>query len=102
MTIRYGGLWAEQQESFRGLAAVLLGATAAVLLILLVSFRSWKQTGSVLAVVVASLAGVFAALHVAGATFNISSFVGAMMVVGIVAENGYFLVVEREVSMVRW
>src|SRR5439155_10359441 len=27
MTIRYGGLWAEQQESFRGLAAVLLGAT---------------------------------------------------------------------------
>ena len=101
MTIRYGGLWAEQQESFRGLAAVLLGATAAVLLILLVSFRSWKQTGSVLAVVVASLAGVFAALHVAGATFNISSFVGAIMVVGIVAENAYFLVAAHQAAMGR-
>ena len=99
MGIRYGGLWAEQQESFRGLLAVLLGATAAVLLILLVSFRSWRQIGSVLAVVVASLAGVFASLHLAGATFNISSFVGAIMVVGIVAENAYFLVAAHQTAM---
>lgn len=91
-TIQYGGLWAEQQSSFRGLAAVLIGATALVVLILLISFRSWAQPISVLAVVVSSLAGVFAALHVAEATFNISSFVGAIMMVGIVAENAYFLV----------
>jgi multidrug efflux pump subunit AcrB len=31
-------------------------------------------------------------LHLSGATFNIASFVGAIMVVGIVAENAYFLV----------
>ena len=69
------------------------------LLILLVSFRSWRQIGSVLAVVVASLAGVFASLHLAGATFNISSFVGAIMVVGIVAENAYFLVAAQQAAM---
>jgi multidrug efflux pump subunit AcrB len=91
-TIQYGGLYAEQQSSFRGLAAVLLGATALVFLILMLSFRSWAQPLSVLAVVASSLAGVFAALHLAGATFNISSFVGAIMMVGIVAENAYFLV----------
>ena len=45
-----------------------------------------------LIVLMASLLGVFAALHLTGSTFNISSFVGAIMVVGIVAENGYFLV----------
>ena len=95
MGIQYGGLWAEQQSSFRGLASVMLAAMAAVLLILLASFRSWRHTGAVLLVVTASLTGVFVALHIAGTTFNISSFVGAIMVVGIVAENAYFLVAEH-------
>jgi len=95
MSVQYAGLWAEQQSSFRGLASVLIGAVAAVLVILLASFRSWRQTGAVLLVVTASLAGVFTALHVGRATFNISSFVGAIMVVGIVAENAYFLVAEH-------
>ena len=92
MDVRYAGLWAEQQSSFRGLAAVLFGAAAAVLLVLLVSFRSWSQAGAVLFVASASLTGVLAALHIGRATFNIASFVGAIMVVGIVAENAYFLV----------
>ena len=95
MTIEYSGLWAQQQSSFRELAEVLLGAAAAVLLILLGSFRSFRQSLAVLGIVAASLAGVFAALHLGGATFNISSFVGAIMVVGIVSENAYFLVAEH-------
>ena len=90
--LAYAGLWAEQQSSFRGLLGVMAGATALVLLILLFAFRSWAQALALLGVVLASLAGVFAALRVSGATFNISSFVGAIMVVGIVAENGYFLI----------
>jgi multidrug efflux pump subunit AcrB len=48
----------------------------------------------VLLVAAASLAGVFVALHLGGATFNITSFVGSIMVVGIVSENAYFLVAE--------
>jgi len=101
MSIRYGGLWAQQQSSFRELAAVLLGAVAAVLLILLASFLSWRQALSVLLIVAASLAGAFAALHIGGATFNISSFVGAIMVVGIVSENAYFLVAEHRRNLHR-
>jgi multidrug efflux pump subunit AcrB len=96
MSIQYGGLWAEQQSSFRGLTSVLLGAFALVLLILVASFRSWRHTCAVLLVVMASLAGVFAALHIGGATFNISSFVGAIMMVGIVSENAYFLVAAHQ------
>lgn len=92
VTIRFGGLYAEQQSSFRGLLGVLLGAIALVTLILIVSFRSWRQVACLLAVVAASLTGVFAALAVSGSTLDISSFVGAIMVVGIVAENAYFLV----------
>jgi multidrug efflux pump subunit AcrB len=92
MTIRYAGLYAEQQTSFQGLLVVLLGALVAVTLVLLVAFQSWRGTLAVLAVTLASLAGVFAALHLAGATFNLSSFVGAIMLVGIVAENATFVV----------
>ncbi|HET7225027.1 MAG TPA: efflux RND transporter permease subunit, partial [Candidatus Eisenbacteria bacterium] len=92
MSVRYAGLYAEQQSSFRALTAVLLAAAFAVLLVLLVWFRSWRVAGSVLALAAASLAGVFALLHVGGATFNIASFVGAIMVVGICGENAFFLV----------
>jgi len=92
MAVRYAGQWAEQQQSFRELFIVLLGAVAAILLVLLFAFRSWTLAGSVLAIGLASLAGVFVFLHLMGATFNIASFVGAIMVVGIVAENAYFLV----------
>jgi HAE1 family hydrophobic/amphiphilic exporter-1 len=63
-----------------------------VALILLFSFRSWYVTGAVLLVVASSLIGVLVALHLGRATFNISSFVGAIMMVGIVSENAYFLV----------
>jgi len=94
-SVEYAGLWAEQQSSFRGLTGVLIGATVLVLLLLLVSFRSWSHAAAVIAVAIASLAGVFAALNLTGATFNVTSFVGAIMVVGIVAENAYFLVTEH-------
>jgi multidrug efflux pump subunit AcrB len=101
MAVHYGGLWAEQQQSFRGLLAVLVGAAGAVLLVFLASFRSWGRAAAVLVVCAASLAGVFAVLHVGGATFNIASFVGAIMVVGIVAENAYFLVAAYRDALVR-
>ncbi|HTM57730.1 MAG TPA: efflux RND transporter permease subunit [Candidatus Udaeobacter sp.] len=97
--VEYAGLWAEQQSSFRGLLGVLAGAAAAVVMILVAAFRSWPRTLAVLLVVAASLAGVFVALHIGGATFNISSFVGAIMVVGIVAENCYFLVASHQDSL---
>src|SRR5207249_3922954 len=58
MHIEYGGVWAEQQASFRGLAVVLLGAAAAVMLVLLGSFHSWPRTGAVMLVAAGSLLGV--------------------------------------------
>jgi multidrug efflux pump subunit AcrB len=90
----YAGQYAEQQSSFGGLTTVLLLAACLVLLILLLAFRSWWQAIAVLLTALASLAGVMFALRVSGVSFNLSSFVGAIMVVGIVAENAVFLVAE--------
>ncbi|MBI1796463.1 MAG: efflux RND transporter permease subunit [Candidatus Eisenbacteria bacterium] len=99
MSVQYAGLWAEQQSSFRGLAGVLIGATLAVLLVLLVSFRSWAHAAVVIVVAGASLAGVFLALLATRVTLNITSFVGAIMMVGIVAENAYFVVREHRLGL---
>jgi multidrug efflux pump subunit AcrB len=79
---------------------VLVGAAVLVTLLLLVAFRAWRHALAVLAVASASLAGVFLALRVGQATFNVASFVGAIMVVGIVAENGFFVVLAFRQSMV--
>jgi len=45
----------------------------------------------VLAAALLSTSGVFFALWVTGKTFNISSFMGLIMVIGIVAKNGILL-----------
>ncbi|HVP38826.1 MAG TPA: efflux RND transporter permease subunit [Candidatus Saccharimonadales bacterium] len=101
MSLEYAGMWAEQQSSFRGLAAVLVAAAVAVLLILLAAFHSWRQSLAVLLVVAASLPGALLGLLAGGVTLNICSFVGAIMVVGIVGENAFFLVAAHREALRR-
>ena len=45
------------------------------------------------------LAGVFAALRMTGMTLNIFSFVGAIMMVGIVGENAIFVIHEARQAL---
>jgi multidrug efflux pump subunit AcrB len=99
--LEFAGQWAEQRTSFSGLSLVLILATCNVALILLAAFRSWAQTLAVLATALFSLAGVFLALRVSGESFNLSSFVGAIMVVGIVAENAVFVVAAHRRNLAR-
>jgi multidrug efflux pump subunit AcrB len=101
MSLRYAGLYAEQQSSFVGLLLVLLGAVVSVTLVLLLAFRSWRSTLAVMAVTLASLLGVFAALRLTNASFNLSSFVGAIVLVGIVAENATFVVLAYGENLAR-
>ena len=46
---------------------------------------------AILASALLSTSGVFLALLITGTTFNISSFMGLIMVIGIVAKNGILL-----------
>ena len=89
--IEYGGLYQTQQQSFRDLTLVLALAIVFVFLVLLFEFRNFSAPVSILASAVLSTAGVFVALLVAGITFNLSSFMGLIMVIGIVAKNGILL-----------
>jgi multidrug efflux pump subunit AcrB len=89
--IEYGGLYQTQQKSFRDLSLVLGLAVVFVFLVLLFEFRNFSAPISILVSAVLSTAGVFVALLITGITFNLSSFMGLIMVVGIVAKNGILL-----------
>ncbi len=89
--VMYGGTYEEQQESFRDLMLVLVLATVLVFLVLLFEFRTLAAPLSILASALLSTSGVFLALLITGITFNIASFMGLIMVIGIVAKNGILL-----------
>jgi CzcA family heavy metal efflux pump len=87
----YGGLYEQQQNSFRDLILVLALAIVLVFTVLLFEFRNFAAPAGILASALLSTSGVFLALLITGTTFNISSFMGLIMVVGIVAKNGILL-----------
>jgi multidrug efflux pump subunit AcrB len=89
--IVYGGAYAEQQKSFRSLVVVLILAVLLVFIVLLFEFGGFSAPLAILASALLSSSGVFLALLLTKTTFNISSFMGLIMVVGIVAKNGILL-----------
>lgn len=89
--VEYGGAYAEQQRSFKDLALVLVLAIVLVFIVLLFEFGDFAAPLAILASALLSTSGVFLALLITGTTFNISSFMGLIMVIGIVAKNGILL-----------
>ena len=87
----YGGTYQEQQKSFRDLVFVLILAVLFVFIVLLFEFRTFAAPLAILASALLSTSGVFIALLITGTTFNVSSFMGMIMVIGIVAKNGILL-----------
>lgn len=91
MEMEFGGIYQTQQESFRGLLVVALSAFMLVFIVLLFEFGDFAVPVSIFIINLLSLFGVVGALFIAGVTFNISSFVGVIMIIGIVAENAIFV-----------
>jgi CzcA family heavy metal efflux pump len=89
--VAYGGTYQEQQKSFRDLVLVLILAVLLVFIVLLFEFRTFAAPLAILASALLSTSGVFIALLITGTTFNVSSFMGMIMVIGIVAKNGILL-----------
>ncbi|MGC9195751.1 MAG: efflux RND transporter permease subunit [Syntrophobacteraceae bacterium] len=87
-SVEYGGLYKQQQKSFRNLLLVLLAAILLVFTVLLAGFRSFYEPISIISGAVLALFGTVAALWVTGVSLNIVSFLGAIIGVGIVAKNG--------------
>jgi multidrug efflux pump subunit AcrB len=92
VTYSFGGQYQSQQESFLSLLYVLIAASLLVVALMIIEFESFSIPIAVFSTNITSLFGVILALVITGITFNISSFVGMIMMVGIVHENGVFIV----------
>jgi CzcA family heavy metal efflux pump len=90
-TIEYGGLFQEQQSSFRELLIALGLAIALVFLVLVVEFRSFAHPAAIVSGAVLALSGSLAALLITHTTLNVVSMMGLIMIVGIVSKNGILM-----------
>lgn len=88
----YGGTYEEQQQSFHDLMLVLVLAILLVFVVLLFEFRTLAAPLAILSSALLSTSGVFLGLLITRTTFNIASFMGLIMVIGIVAKNGILLI----------
>ena len=89
--VEYGGTYQEQQRSFHDLVVVLVLAILLLFIVLLFEFGTFAAPIAILSSALLSTSGVFIALLITRTTFNISSFMGMIMVIGIVAKNGILL-----------
>ncbi len=89
--IEFGGLFQQQQESFRHLLIVLVLGVALVFTVLIIEFRSFYEPFAIVFGSVLALTGTVGALWLTGTTLNIVSFLGAIIGVGIVAKNGILI-----------
>lgn len=89
--VEYGGTYQTQQSSFQSLMVVLFIGLILVFLLLLFEFKNLSAPTAILSSAILSTSGVFLSLLLTGTTFSISSFMGLIMVVGIVSKNGILL-----------
>jgi len=89
--VEFGGLYEQQQRSFENLMLVLLMAVALVFTVLLVEFESFAEPSAIVFGAVLALFGTVLALWLTGTSFNVVSFLGAIIGVGIVAKNGILM-----------
>lgn len=85
------GLYATQQETFGELIMVLLLASVLVYLLLVIQFRSFLQPLAIFVAVPLAMFGVELALLFTKTPLNVSSFMGIILLVGLVVKNGIIL-----------
>lgn len=91
VTYQLGGQYESQQTAFSGLLTVFGLALALVFIVLVVQFRSYLKPLIILFAAPVSLVGALLALWITRTPLNISSFMGLIMLVGLVVKNGIIL-----------
>jgi CzcA family heavy metal efflux pump len=87
-----GGEYQEQQQSFREFLEVIAIAVVLVFTVMLATFQSYRLPLVILTAIPLALIGVVLGLSITGTPFNVSSFMGLLLLVGIVVKNGILLI----------
>jgi CzcA family heavy metal efflux pump len=96
VTFEMGGLFAEQQSAFRGMALVFVAAVAAVFVLLLILYESFRIALSILAMPLVAASAVAIGLWLTGVELNIMALMGMTMILGITTEVAIFYFTEYE------
>ncbi|MEI8087146.1 MAG: efflux RND transporter permease subunit [Paludibacter sp.] len=86
------GSFKDQQESFGDLGALLLIIVLLVFVVMASQFESVTYPFIIMFSIPFGISGVVLALWISGTTFNVMTFVGVIMLVGIVVKNGIVMV----------
>lgn len=88
--IEYGGEYAQQQQAFQELLSILILAALLVFTVILFLFRKFKVAFMIVVLAVLGVAGSLTALYFTGTPLNVGSYVGMIMIIGIIGENAIF------------
>ena len=91
VTYALGGQYQSQNEAFLSLLEVLGLAIVLVFAVMLFQFASFTEPIVILLIMPLAMFGAVLGLWVTGTPLNVSSFMGAVMLVGIVVKNGILL-----------
>ena len=92
--VAYGGLYAQQQQSFADLTIVFVAALLLTALLLTFLFERLSWTLAAIATVLLSAAAVLGGLWLTGIELDISALMGLTMVIGMVSELVIFFLAE--------
>ena len=88
----FSGKYATEQHALGNMIQVFALSVLVVAVILWVEFRSLRQVGLILLTIPLAAIGAMLSLYGFNETLNVSSMIGAVMLVGIVVRNGIMLV----------
>jgi multidrug efflux pump subunit AcrB len=89
--VEIGGQSAGQAAAFRSMLTVLALAVAAVIGVMVLQFRSFVEPLVVLAAAPISFVGAMLLLLLTNTPLNVSSFMGLILLVGLIVKNGIIL-----------
>jgi len=101
ITTTIAGSFKDQQESFSDLGSLLLIIVLLVFVVMASQFESITYPFIIMFSVPFGISGVVLALWLSGTTFNVMTFVGVIMLVGIVVKNGIVMVDYINLNRVR-
>ena len=89
--VEIGGQYASQQEAFHALLLVLFLAAASVIAVMVIQFQSFVEPLVVLLAAPLSFVGAMVLLLITGTPLNVASFMGLILLVGLIVKNGIIL-----------
>jgi len=89
--LELAGQYASQQQAFRALLVVLALAAVSVVAVMLIQFESFIEPLVIVLAAPLSFVGAMILLLVTGTPLNVSSFMGLILLVGLIVKNGIIL-----------